>query len=101
MEGAARVLKQLPISRNDGAPHFSFRVFTIEPGGYTPYHTHQAEHVNYIIEGQGALMDEEGREHPLVQGDFSLVLPMEKHQYRNTSSTLPFVMICAVPVEYE
>jgi hypothetical protein len=35
------------------------------------------------------------------KGDFVLVLPDEKHQYKNRSSKTPFMMICAVPKEYE
>lgn len=101
MEGAKNLKRQLPISSADGAPHFSFRVFTIEPEGHTPYHTHPAEHVNYIIDGEGALVDEAGKETPLCKGDFALVLPEEKHCYKNTSTEKPFVMICAVPTQYE
>jgi quercetin dioxygenase-like cupin family protein len=101
MEGAKDVYKQLPISKADGTPSFSFRVFTIEPGGHTPYHTHEFEHLNYIIEGQGVLVNEAGEERPVKKGDFALVLPGEKHQYRNASADQPFLMICAVPKEYE
>jgi quercetin dioxygenase-like cupin family protein len=101
MEGAKDVYKQLPISKADGTPSLSFRVFTIEPGGHTPYHTHQFEHLNYIIEGQGVLVNEAGKESPVKKGGFALVLPGEKHQYRNTSPDQPFLMICAVPKEYE
>ncbi|MBA4395026.1 MAG: cupin domain-containing protein [Desulfobacca sp.] len=101
MEGSKNIYKQLPISRADGTPSFSFRVFTMEPGGHSPYHTHPFEHLNYIIEGQGVLVNETGEENPVKQGDFALVLPNEKHQYRNTSSDRPFIMICAVPKEYE
>ena len=36
MEGAKDVWKQVPISKNDGSPVFSFRVFTVEPGVYIP-----------------------------------------------------------------
>ena len=35
------------------------------------------------------------------KGDFALILPGETHQYKNTSDSKPFVMICAVPKEYE
>jgi quercetin dioxygenase-like cupin family protein len=101
MEGAEKVSKQLPISKADGTPSFSVRVFTIEPGGHTPYHTHDFEHLNYIIEGQGALVDETGKENPVKRGDFALVQPGEKHQYRNSSTDGPLIMICAVPKEYE
>ena len=100
MVGADGVYKQVPISRENGAPTFSFRVFTIEPGGHTPIHTHPFEHENYIIEGQGAILIGD-REHQIKKGDFVLVLPGEKHQYRNTSASQAMVMICAVPKEYE
>jgi quercetin dioxygenase-like cupin family protein len=100
MAGAEGVYKQVPISKEHGAPHFSFRVFTIEPGGHTPYHTHAFEHENYIIDGQGVILTGD-QEHPIKKGDFVLVLPGEKHQYRNTSASQNMVMICAVPKEYE
>lgn len=101
MEGAKSVWKQLPIGRADGAPTFSFRVFTVEPEGHTPFHTHEFEHLNYVIQGKGCLVDEQGTQRPLESGDFALVLPGEKHQYRNRSADEAFVMLCAVPLESE
>ncbi|MGB8492116.1 MAG: cupin domain-containing protein [Bacteroidales bacterium] len=101
MEGASGAFKQMPLGSKDGAPVYSFRVFTVEPGGYTPYHRHPYEHMNFIIEGQGALINEDGEEQPLKAGDFALVYPNEKHQYRNNSSDKVFRMICGVPKEFE
>jgi quercetin dioxygenase-like cupin family protein len=101
MEGADKVYKQVPISRDDGSPVFSFRVFTIEPGGHTPFHRHPFEHLNYIIEGSGVIVNESGQEREVKKGDFALVLPDEKHQYKNKSISEPMIMICAVPKEYE
>ncbi len=101
MTGANGASKQIPLSRNDGAPVYSYRVFTIEPGGNTPYHQHNYEHMNYIIEGEGFLVNEDGEKLQVNKGDFALVLPNEKHQYRNMSSEKPFVMICGVPNEFE
>ena len=101
MEGAEKVFKQVPISAEDGSPVFSFRVFSIEPNGHTPYHIHPFEHLNYIIEGEGCLVTESGEERMLKKGDFALVLPNEKHQYRNKSNNTTMVMICAVPKEFE
>ncbi len=100
MEGAKGVYKQIPVSKEDGAPTFSFRVFTIEPRGHTPLHNHPFEHVNYIIEGNGTVVNED-QEHEIKEGDFVLILPGETHQYRNTSISEPMLMICAVPKEYE
>ena len=82
MEGAKNVFKQVPISEDDGSPVFCFRVFTIEPGGHTPFHRHPFEHLNYIIEGNGVIVAESGEEHVVKKGDFVLLLPDEEHQYR-------------------
>ena len=100
MDGASKAWKQMPLGQADGVPVYSYRVFTVEPGGYTPYHNHPYEHMNYIIEGEGALVNEAGEEQALKAGDFALVKPDEKHQYRNTGDK-PFRMICGVPKEFE
>ena len=57
-------------------------------------------HMNYVIEGTGALVNEAGEETPLKAGDFALVNPSEKHQYRNKGDK-PFKLICGVPKEFE
>ena len=101
MEGTENVYKRVPISRNDGSPVFSFRVFTIGPGGHTPFHRHPFEHLNYIIAGRDVIINESGQEHEVKKGDFILVLPDEKHQYKNKYIIEPMAMICAVPKEYE
>lgn len=101
MEGAEKAFKQMPLSSKDGAPVYSYRVFTLEPEGFTPYHQHPYEHMNYIIEGEGVLVDKLGKLHPLKKGDFALVMPDEKHQYRNTSANQDFKMICGVSKKFE
>ena len=100
MEGAKGVYKQVPISKENGTPTFSFRVFTIDSRGHTPLHSHPFEHLNYVIEGKGVVISE-GQERKLKRGDFVMILPGEVHQYRNTSTSGPLVIICAVPKEYE
>ena len=45
-------------------------------------------------------LHEKGEETPLKTGDFALVNPDEKHQYRNKGD-VPFKMICGVPKEFE
>jgi quercetin dioxygenase-like cupin family protein len=101
MQGAKNVKKQVPISGSDGSPLFAFRVFTIEPEGHTPHHQHPFEHINYVIEGNGALVTESGEEFPIKTGDFALVLPDEIHQFKNTLADKSLTIICAVPKEYE
>jgi len=100
MKGAKGIYKQIPLSKKDGVPTFSFRVFTIEPGGHTPFHRHAFEHMNYVISGEGILVADD-REREIREGDFALVLPGEKHQYKNSSENQNLVIICAVPREYE
>ncbi len=101
MEGAKNAYRQVPLSKDDGSPVFSFRVFTIEPDGHTPYHQHPFEHLNYIISGHGTLVSENGDGFAIKKGDFAMVLPNEMHQYRNGSENEPLVIICAVPKEFE
>jgi quercetin dioxygenase-like cupin family protein len=101
MDGAVGAWKQVPLSGKDGAPVYAYRVFTVDPEGYTPYHTHNYEHMNYIIEGEGVIVNQDGEERPIKGGDFALILPNEKHQYRNTSKDKPMVMICGVPQQFE
>ena len=100
LEGVQGITKQLVLGTPDGVPNFSFRVFTLEPGGHSPHHQHDLEHLNYVLSGEGCLVDETGRENPLVKGDFAFVAPGDVHQFRNTG-TEPFVFLCAVPKEYE
>lgn len=100
MEGAEGIFKQVPLSRADGVPTMSFRVFTITPGGHTPWHQHPFEHMNYFIKGAGVLVSRDG-ERQVKEGDFALVLPDEMHQFKNPSQTQDMVFICAVPKEFE
>ncbi|MDD4614646.1 MAG: cupin domain-containing protein [Caldisericia bacterium] len=100
MDGVKGVYKQTPLSKENGAPNFCFRVFTIEPGGHTPLHKHPFEHMNYVIQGQG-LMVSDTQETLVNKGDFAYVEPNEMHQFKNPSQEQDFVFICAVPIEYE
>ena len=71
------------------------------PGGHTPFHVHPNEHLNYIIDGEGVIVTENGEEHEIKKGYFVLVYPNEKHQYKNKSKSKTMTMICGVPKEYE
>jgi quercetin dioxygenase-like cupin family protein len=56
--------------------------------------------MNYVIEGNGELVNEKGDEQPLKAGDFAQVNSGEKHQYRDKGDK-PFKMICGIPKEFE
>lgn len=102
MDGVRGLRKQVPVGVEDGTPTMSLRVFTVEPGGYTPYHSHPWEHINYILAGEGVMVDEAGSEYPIKAGDYALVLPDEKHQFRNAEdATGELQFICLVPRERE
>ena len=62
MEGAIGAWKQLPLGSKDGVPVYSYRVFSVEPGGNTPYHSHPYEHMNFVIEGEGVIKNAAGEE---------------------------------------
>jgi quercetin dioxygenase-like cupin family protein len=82
------------ITASEGAPHFAMRVFSLTPGGHTPYHAHAWEHQVYILEGAGSVRGADG-ERPVQRGDSMFVAPDEHHQFRAGSQGLHF--ICCAP----
>ena len=56
--------------------------------------------MNFVIEGNGTLENEAGEESPIKTGDFALINPDEKYQYRNKGDK-SFKMICGVWKEFE
>lgn len=96
MEGAKKVRMRMVIGPDAGAPHFYMRIFEVGEGGQTPYHTHDFEHENYIMDGEGELVFPDGSTEPLRPGDIVFVPPNIKHQYRNAGNKT-FRFICLVP----
>jgi quercetin dioxygenase-like cupin family protein len=82
------------INEKDGAPTFLMRHFTVEAGGFTPFHDHDWEHEVYVLEGQGKVRYGD-QEEAIQPGDAILIPPGKKHQFRADSDTLKF--ICLVP----
>jgi quercetin dioxygenase-like cupin family protein len=82
------------ITAQEGAPTFAMRVFTLDPHGHTPYHSHVWEHEVYILEGSGSVRTGDG-ERPLEPGDAVFVAPHEEHQFRAGPQGLQF--ICCAP----
>ncbi len=87
------------ISRADGAPNFAMRVFELEPGGSTPRHKHAWEHEVYILEGAAEVVTDSGPA-AVSPGDAVLVLPEERHQFRNTGQASA-KFLCMVPLPPE
>ena len=97
MEGAQHVSMRLLLSEEDGAPNFRMRLFEVEKGGNSPYHTHDYEHEVLIMEGTGELIGKD-RKYPLRSGDVVMVLPDEEHQFKNTGNNA-FKFICLIPIK--
>ena len=100
MEGAQDVSVRVLFGPKDNAPTFALRQFELAPGGCTPYHNHPYEHEVVVMQGNIALVQENG-ETPITVGDVVLVPPDVKHRFRNASDTEPAKMLCIVPVEYQ
>ncbi len=94
-EGIKGVSRQILIGHDDGSDNIIMRLFSVEPGGHSPHHTHDYEHLVKIEEGEGIAVDCNG-EHRVKAGDILYVKPGEKHQFRNDTDSI-FKFICIIP----
>ena len=85
------------ITDRDGARNFAMRVFDVQPGAATPYHTHAWEHEVYIIAGTGRVRTEAG-ETPFKPGDSVYIAPNEQHCFIADAAN-PIQMICCIPAK--
>ncbi len=95
VEGVKGIKKQKLISPPDGAPTFTMRKFTVDPGGYTFHHTHEFEHEIYVLHGKGIAKSEQG-DVAFEQDDVILVKPNEIHQFVNNSDE-KLGFLCIIP----
>jgi len=86
MEGAKDVKKKVLIGSDDGSDNIIMRHFIIAPGGNTPYHQHNYEHVVKIENNRGIVIDDNGNEYEVKKGQSIFVKPNEKHQFKNPFS---------------
>ena len=94
-EGALGVRMRIAVGEPQGAPNFVMRVFDVEPGGHSPYHSHDFEHEVFVLAGKGTLVEECG-ESPLAPGVVAFVPGGTLHQFRAAAEEgLRF--ICVVP----
>lgn len=96
MEGANNTSIRWLIGKDSPAPNFYLRQLELEPGGHTPFHTHEWEHEIYVIEGQGQINTTGSTSLKLEKGCFALVMPGEEHQFQNTGDTT-FKFLCVIP----
>lgn len=95
MEGARGITVRLPISAADGAPNFTMRIFTFEPGGNTPYHRHGYEQETFVLKGGGKLLFE-GGSRPLEAG---VVIYAEANEWHGfvADEVEGLEILCTVP----
>ena len=99
MAGAENVTIRWLLGKDSAAPNFYLRLFEVQPGGHSPYHSHAAEHEIFILEGRGRI-NARGKTFPVGAGSFALVEPDEEHQFENTGDSL-LKFLCLVPKEDE
>ena len=77
-EGAAKTLKTNVIGPAQGWKDHTLRLFRVGPGGFTPRHQHDWEHVIGISSGEARLtIGDEVFE--LAEHDFAFVPPLRDH----------------------
>ena len=84
------------VDRNDGAPNFEMRKFTIKPGGTIPEHYHpDIEHEQYVLKGtyKIGLGD---RVQVVKEGDSIYIPPGTYHWYENTGKE-DAEFLCMIP----
>jgi quercetin dioxygenase-like cupin family protein len=96
MEGARDVRMKILIGPADGSDNIIMRHFTVAPGGNTPYHKHNYEHVVKIEANRGIAVDENGNEFEVSEGQSVFVSPDVMHQFRNPFSE-DFEFLCIIP----
>lgn len=95
IEGAKNATIRWLVSKDDGAPNFSMRLFELEAEGYTPLHKHAWEHEVFILEGKGQVF-QNGKYVDITAGDAIFTAPEEQHQFKNLGST-PLKFLCLIP----
>ena len=98
-KGTSKLRVRWLITKEMGAENFAMRLFEMEPGGYSPLHSHSWEHEVFILEGEGTVFGG-GEERKFKANNVIFIPPNEKHQFKNTGeTTLKF--LCLIPYTQE
>ncbi len=97
MDGAKDTDYKVVIGKDQGAENFIMRIFKIQPGGYSPLHSHEWEHENYFLKGEGQIRNSKGEIKNVKKGDVAFIPPFEEHQYYNSGDEV-LEFICLIPV---
>ena len=94
--GTQKTVMRWLMSPDNGAPVFSMRVVTIQPGGFVGMHEHPYEHEVFVLSGTGTAKTQT-ESVDLKPGDFLFVPPdAGEHTFINTGDDV-FEFICCIP----
>ncbi len=93
--GAKGASVRIPIGIADGAPNFTMRVFTMAPGGNTPFHRHDYEHEVLIVKGRGELRLPDRAVQ--VEPGTAILVPADQWHGFKADAEQGLEMVCLVP----
>ena len=83
------------IGAAEGWEDHVMRQMEVGIGGFTPKHSHDWPHINYMVAGEGELMIE-GVVTKVTAGSYAYVPANKLHQFKNTGK-VAFKFLCIVP----
>jgi len=92
---AKGVTGRVAIGKDDGAGNFCMRVFEVEPGGFTPKHSHDWEHEIFFHAGDGEVYSN-GDWLPAKAGSAVFIPGNEEHQIKNVGESV-LTFVCLIP----
>ena len=95
-EDAQGMMMKVLIGPDDGSANIIMRHFTLLPGGYSPKHTHNYEHLVKVERGKGLVINKEGKKTEVFERNSIFVQANEIHQFQNPFEE-NFEFICVIP----
>jgi quercetin dioxygenase-like cupin family protein len=78
-----------------GGQEIGIDFMEMQPGSAFPLHTHQGDHILYVVSGRG-LAQVGGRDHPLETGDTIFVPAEHPHSFKTYADSITPFQILAV-----
>ena len=94
--GSSKLKVRWLITKETGAENFVMRLFEMEAGGNSPFHTHAWEHEVVVTAGSGFVLNVD-QKIAIEKDDFILVPPGRLHQF--IAGEQGMSMVCVVPNE--
>ena len=94
-EGASGAFIKILIGPEDGSQNIIMRRIRVQPGGNTPFHHHPHEHVVNIEKGRGIVVNPQGEEIEVIEGQSLFIPGNENHQFKNPTQD-DFEFLCII-----